>query len=64
MKCQRLNRLTHAERTKLNRQLEDAVEGGLIRPGHIEFRSPIFVVRKAYGIMARCDFALAIVDLT
>jgi hypothetical protein len=49
MKRQRLNRLTHTQRTKLNRQLEDAVEGGLIRPGHIEFRSPIFVVRKAYG---------------
>jgi hypothetical protein len=32
MRRQRLNRLSHAERAELNRQLKDAVEASLIRP--------------------------------
>jgi hypothetical protein len=41
MKRQRLNILSHAERAKLNRQLKDAMEAGLIRPSYNEFGSPI-----------------------
>jgi hypothetical protein len=43
MKRQRLNRLSHAERAELNRQLKDRVEASLIRPSHSEFGSPIRV---------------------
>jgi hypothetical protein len=50
-KRRRLNRLSHAE---LNRQLKDAVEGGLIRPSQSEFGSPIIIVRKAYGSLRLC----------
>jgi hypothetical protein len=42
MKRQSPNRLSHAERDELNRQLKDAVEVGLIRPSHNEIGSPIF----------------------
>jgi hypothetical protein len=49
MKRQRLNMLSLAERAELNRQLKDAMEVGLIRPGHSEFGSPILFVRKADG---------------
>jgi hypothetical protein len=34
----RLNRLSHAERTDLNRQLKDVAEASLIRPSQSEFR--------------------------
>jgi hypothetical protein len=54
MKRQRLNRLSPAERDELNRQLEDAVELGLIRPIHIQFGSPIIFVRKAVGSLHLC----------
>jgi hypothetical protein len=36
MKRQRLNRLSHAERGEVNRQLKDAVEACLIRPYYHE----------------------------
>jgi hypothetical protein len=32
MKRERLNRLSHAERVELNRQLKDGMDAGLIRP--------------------------------
>jgi phosphoglycolate phosphatase-like HAD superfamily hydrolase len=54
MRRQRLNRLSHAERVELNRQLKDAVEAGLIRPSYIEFGSPILFVRKADGSLCLC----------
>jgi hypothetical protein len=55
MKRQRLNRLSHVERAKLNRQLNDAImEGGLIRPSHNEFGSPIMFVLKANGSVRLC----------
>jgi hypothetical protein len=41
MKRQRLNKLSHAERAELNRQLKDAVDAGLSRPSYSEFGSPI-----------------------
>jgi hypothetical protein len=46
MRRQRLNKLSHAERAELNRQLKDAVEDGMIRPSYSEFGSPILFVRK------------------
>jgi hypothetical protein len=49
MKRHRPNRLSPAERAELNRQLKDAMEGGLIRPSHNEFGSPILFVRKDDG---------------
>jgi hypothetical protein len=49
MRRQRLNRLSHAERAELNRQLKDAVDVGLIRPNYSEFGSPILFERKADG---------------
>jgi hypothetical protein len=45
MKRQRLNKLSHAKRAELNRQLKDAVDAGLIRPSYSEFGSPILFVR-------------------
>jgi hypothetical protein len=54
MRRQRLNRLSPAERAKLNRQLRDAVEAGLIRPSYSEFGSPILFVRKADGSLRLC----------
>jgi hypothetical protein len=36
LKRHRLNRLSPAERTELNRQLRHAVDAGLIRPSHCE----------------------------
>jgi hypothetical protein len=42
MKRQRLDKLPHAERAELNRQLKDDVDAGLIRPSYSEFGSPIF----------------------
>jgi hypothetical protein len=54
MRRQRLNRLSHAERAELNRQLKDAVEAGLIRPSHSEFGSPVLFVRKADGSLRLC----------
>jgi phosphoglycolate phosphatase-like HAD superfamily hydrolase len=54
MRRQRLNRLSHAERAELNRQLKDGVEAGLIRHNYIEFGSPILFVRKAYGSLRLC----------
>jgi hypothetical protein len=41
MKCERLNRLAHAEYVQLNRQVKHAVKDGLIRPSYNEFGSPI-----------------------
>jgi hypothetical protein len=46
--------LSPAERAKLNRQLKDGVEAGLIRPIYIEFGSPIIFVRKADGSLRPC----------
>jgi hypothetical protein len=54
MRRQRLNRLSHAERAELNRQLKDAMEAGLIRPNYSEFGSPILFVRKADGSLRMC----------
>jgi hypothetical protein len=54
IKRQRLNTLSHAERLELHRQLKDAMEDGLIRPSHNEFRSPILFVHKAYGSFPLC----------
>jgi hypothetical protein len=54
MRRQRLNRLSPAECAELNRQLKDAVEGGLIRPNYSEFGSPILFVRKADGSLRLC----------
>jgi hypothetical protein len=54
MRRQRLNRLSHAERTELNRQFKDAVEDGRIRPSYSEFGSPIHFVRKADGSLRLC----------
>jgi hypothetical protein len=54
MRRQRLNRLSHAERVELNRQLKDAVDAGLIRPNYYEFGSPILFVRKADGSLRLC----------
>jgi hypothetical protein len=49
MKRHRLDRLSHAERVELTRQLKDAMDDGLIRPRYSEFGSPITFVRKADG---------------
>jgi uncharacterized membrane protein len=54
MKRQRLNKLSHAERVELTRQLKDAVDAGLIRPTYTEFGSPFLFVRKAYGSLRLC----------
>jgi hypothetical protein len=54
MRRQRLNRLSHAERAELNRQLKDVVDASLIRPIYNEFGSPILFVRKAYGSLRLC----------
>jgi hypothetical protein len=54
MKRQRLNRLSPAERPKLNRQLKDAVDAGLIRPSYNELGSPILFVHKANGSLRLC----------
>jgi hypothetical protein len=54
MKRNRLNRLSHAKRAELNRQLKDAVDAGLIRPNYSEFGSPILFVRKANGSLCMC----------
>jgi hypothetical protein len=54
MKRRRLNRLSHAGRAELNRQLKDAVDACLIRPIYNEFGSPILFVRKADGSLRMC----------
>jgi hypothetical protein len=54
MKRHRLNKLSHAERAELNRQLKDAMEARLIRPKHSEYGSPIPFVRKGDGSLRRC----------
>jgi hypothetical protein len=41
--------LSHGERTKINQQLKDAMDVGLIRQSHGELGSPILLVRKAVG---------------
>jgi hypothetical protein len=41
MERKRFNMLSLAERAELNRALKDVVGAGLIRPGHMEFDSPI-----------------------
>jgi hypothetical protein len=46
--------LSPAERAELNRQLNDTVEVGLVRPGYSEFGSPILFVRKADGSLRLC----------
>jgi hypothetical protein len=58
MKRQRLNILSSAERTELNRQLKDAVDAGLIRPNYSELGSPILFVRRAHGSLRMCTVAL------
>lgn len=54
MKKQRLNRLSPAERAELDRQMEGAIEAGLVRPSKSEFGSPILFVRKADGSLRLC----------
>jgi hypothetical protein len=54
MKRQRLNKLSHALRVELNRQLKDAVEAVLIHPSYNEFGSPNLFVRKADGSLRLC----------
>jgi hypothetical protein len=54
MKRQRLNKLSHAHRTELNRQLKDDLEAESIRPCHSEFGSPILFVQKVYGSLRTC----------
>jgi hypothetical protein len=54
MKRQRQNRLSHAERVELNRQLKDAVDAGLLRLNYGEFGSPILFVRKTNGSLRVC----------
>jgi hypothetical protein len=54
VKRQQLNRLSHAERAKLNRQIKDAVDPCLIRLSYSEFGSPITFVRKADGSLRWC----------
>jgi hypothetical protein len=55
MKRQRLDKLSHAERAELNRQLsKDAMEGGVIRPNHNEIGLPILGVRKVDGSLQLC----------
>jgi hypothetical protein len=54
MKRPRLNRLSHAERAELNRQLKDPLDASLIRPSYSEFGSPILFVRKADGSLRMC----------
>jgi hypothetical protein len=54
MKRHRLNRLSHAERAELDRQLKDAIDASLIRPSYSEFGSPIIFVRKANGPLRMC----------
>jgi hypothetical protein len=54
MRRQRLNRLSHAKRAELYRQLKDAVGAGLIRPIYNEFGSPILFVRKSDGSLRMC----------
>jgi hypothetical protein len=49
IKRQRLNRLSHAKRNELNRQLKDAMEASLTRPSYSEFGSSILFVRKGDG---------------
>jgi molybdenum cofactor biosynthesis enzyme MoaA len=56
IKRQRLNRLSHAERAELNRQLKDAMDVGFIRPTHNEFGSKIMFVRNAYYGSVRLCF--------
>jgi hypothetical protein len=64
MKRQRLNILSHAERAKLNRQLKDVVDAGLIRPRYNEFGSPILFVRKADGSLRLCIDYLGLSEIT
>jgi hypothetical protein len=54
MKRHRLKRLSLAERAKLNRHLEDAMDASGIRPNSSEFGSPTLFVRKAYGSLRLC----------
>jgi hypothetical protein len=54
MKRQCLNKLSHAERAELTRQLKHAMDVGLIRPSYCEFGSPILFVRKAHGSLCMC----------
>jgi hypothetical protein len=54
MKRHRLNILSLAEHSDLNRQLKDAMDAGLIRPRYSEFGSPILFVRKADGSLRMC----------
>jgi hypothetical protein len=57
MKRQRLNRLSQAEHTKLNGQLEEAVEACLTRPTHNIFSAPILFLRsKVDGSVRLCIY--------
>jgi hypothetical protein len=61
MKRQRLNRLSHAQRAKVNRQPKDAVEDGLIRPiSIVSSARQLFLCAK---LMARFVCALTTVAL-
>jgi hypothetical protein len=64
MKCHRYNRLSLAERAKVNRQLKDAVESRLIRPSHCELGSPILFVRKIDGSLRLCIDYRALNEVT
>jgi hypothetical protein len=54
IKGKRLDRLSHAERAELNRQLKDVVEASLILSSQSEFGSPIIFLRKADGSLHMC----------
>jgi hypothetical protein len=54
MRRQHLNRLSHAKRAKLTRQLKDAMDAGIIRPFYSDLGSPILFVRKVDGSLRLC----------
>jgi hypothetical protein len=55
LRRQRLNRLSHADKAKeLNRQVNDALDAGLVRPSRSEFGSAILFSRKADGSLRLC----------
>jgi hypothetical protein len=52
---QRLYRLSHADTAKeVNRQVDDAIDAGLLRPSRSESGSPIHFAHKAYGSLRLC----------
>jgi hypothetical protein len=64
MKRQRLHNLSHVESAKLNRQLKDAMEVGLIRPSCSEFGSPFIFARKVDGLLRMCIDYSGLIEVT